>query len=213
MKKTLLTLAAAMLCGMTYAQTELLQNGGFENGVEDGWTPTENAKAKSATVTESSEARTGAKAALVAGKSSNVRMASSDYTLKAGTYTFTVYAKAATADGATVRLGYVPTTPNEKGAYDYTYAPTNLNGLSNKPDTVMADWVQLSYTFTLDAATKVNLLVMNNKNLGKDALIDDCSLTTEDGGIADGTETPDEPDEPVVNPDEGNNFVAALTDN
>lgn len=121
MKKVLLTLGAALCCAMTYAQTSLLTNGSFENGVEEGWTPTEYAKAKNATVSESSEARTGAKAALVAGKSgSNVRMASSDYLLKAGTYTFKAYAKAATEDGAAVRLGYVPVADGAAGQYYYT---------------------------------------------------------------------------------------------
>lgn len=209
MKKVLLTLGAALCCAMTYAQTSLLTNGSFENGVEEGWTPTEYAKAKNATVSESSEARTGAKAALVAGKSgSNVRMASSDYLLKAGTYTFKAYAKAATEDGAAVRLGYVPVADGAAGQYYYTQ--TNLNGFANKPDTVMGEWVELTYTFQLEATTKVDLIVMNNKTLGKDALIDDCTLTTEDGGIAEETEQPSvDPDEPA---DETNDFVAALTD-
>lgn len=198
MKKYLLTIAAVLTASLSFAQDNLLTNGGFEEGVETGWTPIAYPAAKNATVSESSEAHTGSKAALIAGNEKNVRLASTDLVLKPGTYTLTAYVKAATADGAAVRLGYVPINNGKAGSYSYS---TNKNGVNNA-DTITTEWEQLTYTFTLEAQSTVNILVMNSKNLAKDVLVDDAALTTTDGGLGEGGgETT-----------QGTDYTAALTD-
>ena len=59
-----------------------------------------------------------------------------------------------------------------------------------------------SFTFTLAAEQKICLVVMNSKNPGKDLLIDDASLKTEDGGIVGGGGVDPEPEQGnlVTNP-------------
>jgi hypothetical protein len=125
---------------------------------------------------------------LVAGnETANKRLASTELTLKAGTYQFTFYAKGA-ADGASARPGYVPVTDGKVGSYVYG---DYVNSISS------SDWTQVTYSFTLSEETTVCLVVMNPKNCG-DLIIDDASLTTSDGGLVSGgsTETPTEPETP-----------------
>lgn len=180
---------AAALCfaGSAMAQTELLQNAGFEewNGGDPAhWVSTTTAG--NATLSQSSDARTGSSSVMVKGASSNKRLAYEEMTLSPGTYTFSIYAKAATEENASARPGYAPVNDdNSMGPYVYG---EYVNDITN------AEWVQVAYTFTLEAETKVNLVVMNPKLPGKDLLLDDASLTTEDGGIV------DEPVEPEPEP-------------
>ena len=180
---------AAALCfaGSAMAQTELLQNAGFEewNGGDPAhWVSTTTAG--SATLSQSSDARTGSSSVMVKGASSNKRLAYEEMTLSPGTYTFSIYAKAATEENARACPGYAPVNDdNSMGTYVYG---EYVNDITN------AEWVQVVYTFTLEAETKVNLVVMNPKLPGKDLLLDDASLTTEDGGIV------DEPMEPEPEP-------------
>ena len=56
-------------------------------------------------------------------------------------------------------------------------------------------WVEATHEFTLEANTKVNLVVMVGKNPGQSVLIDDFSLQTNDGGLIEGDE-PEQPEEP-----------------
>jgi hypothetical protein len=98
-------------------------------------------------------------------------LASQEITLAAGTYVFSFYAKATTADAAQVRPGHVPITDGKAGTYAYgEYA--NLNNSS---------WTQVTHEFKLDAETTVCLVAMNPKkssySSGKDILIDDATLT------------------------------------
>ena len=91
--------------------TELLTNGGFENwadGYPTGWKSASTAS--SATLEQSTDKRSGASSVLVKGDpQSNKRLGSTEMTLKAGTYTFSAYLKAATAGStASAALGYVP---------------------------------------------------------------------------------------------------------
>ena len=100
-----------------------------------------------------------------------MRLASQELTLDAGTYVFTFYAKATTEDPAQVRPGYVPVTDGKVGSYVYgDYA--DINNTS---------WTLVTYEFTLDAKSTVCLVVMNpkksNYSSGKDALVDDATLT------------------------------------
>lgn len=161
--------------------TELLTNGGFENwadGYPIGWKSTSTAG--NATLEQSTDKRSGTYSVLVKGvSSSNKRLGSAEMTLKAGTYMFSAYFKAATAD-----IGYVPVDETGK-AGSYVYDADYVNGISNE------DWVTKSFTFTLSGEQKICLVIMNSGNPGKDLLVDDVSLKTEDGGIVGGVEEPD----------------------
>lgn len=152
--------------------TELLTNGGFENwadGYPTGWKSVSTAS--SATLEQSTDKRSGTSSVLVKGDpSSNKRLGSIEMTLKAGTYVFSAYFKAATADKTSARLGYVPIDEAGKpGSYVYD---EYVNEITN------ADWVTKSYTFSLTEEKKICLVVMNPKSPGKDLLIDDASFLT-----------------------------------
>ena len=185
--------------------TELLTNGGFENcadGYPTGWKSVSTAS--SATLEQSTDKRSGTSSVLVKGDpSSNKRLGSIEMTLKAGTYVFSAYFKAATADKTSARLGYVPIDEAGKpGSYVYD---EYVNEITN------ADWVTKSYTFSLTEEKKICLVVMNPKSPGKDLLIDDASLKTEDGGIVGGGGVDPEPEQGnlVINPG-FENWTAAL---
>ena len=188
LKSWLLT-TALFVAGVATAQTELLQNGGFEEW-NDGGKPVHWVTASSvgnATLSQSADARTGSSSVMVAGASSNKRLGYEEMTLLPGTYTFTVYAKAATEEAASCRPGYAPI--KEDGSADgsgYKYGDY-VNDITN------TEWVQASYEFTLAEETRLCLVVMNPKSPGKDVLLDDASLTTTDGGIVPDSEEP-EPD-------------------
>ena len=175
----------ALVCGTMSAQTELLENGGFEtwkDGVATNWQSSNSAS--SAKVSQSTDARTGEFAVLVKGEnSSNKRLAYKELNLKAGTYKMSFYAK-----GGQVRPGYaisVNGSIDGQSGYKYgSYATLSAT-----------EWTLVEHEFTLEAPTTVNIVVMNpkdNNNKGykaTDAIIDDFSLTTTDGGI-DGTVAP-----------------------
>lgn len=189
-------LAVLMLwAGQAMAQTNLLQNESFEDwadGKPVHWVSTTSAS--NATLEQSSDARTGVSSVLVKGASGNKRLASEEIKLKAGTYVFSAYVKAATAEAASITLGYVPVTDGKVGNY---YYGEYLNDLTD------AGWQLWTYEFTLSEQTEVNLLVMNSKKAGKDVLVDDVSLTTNDGGLV-GSDDPATPsvsvDDEVVFP-------------
>lgn len=195
MKKILLSFVAFLLMAVTaFAQDNLLANAGFESwtdGKADGWVPTTSAG--NGTVTQSTDAHTGSYAASLAGsKSKNYRMASQEYVLEAGTYSYSVWAKG----GANIRLGYA--IVQENGTID------SNNGYKYIGNAVVTtdEWVQYSCEFTLDAATKVNMLVLNNKSTAA-LLIDDAELVLTSGGEGGGGEggggeTPEEPEVPGV---------------
>lgn len=95
MKKILLSLFTFVATTVAaFAGDNLVENGGFEtweNGNAIGW-PTTNVG--NATVSQSTDAHSGQYALLVkAGGSSNKRLASKEYTLKAGTYTISAFVK------------------------------------------------------------------------------------------------------------------------
>lgn len=181
----------ALVCGTMSAQTELLENGGFEtweDGVATNWQSSNTASTKGKLV-QSTDARTGDYAALLKcdpntnlKKAKNVRMAYKELNLKAGTYKMSFYAK-----GGQVRPGYaisVDGTIDSSAGYKY-----------GKYITLSAtEWTLVENEFTLEAPTTINLVVMNPKTNDKgytatDAIIDDFSLTTTNGGI-DGTVAP-----------------------
>lgn len=174
----------ALVCGTMSAQTELLENGGFEtwkDGVATNWESSNSAS--SAKVSQSTDARTGEFAVLVKSETKyNKRLAYKELNLKAGTYKMSFYAK-----GGQVRPGYaisVNGSIDGKNGYKYgSYAALSAT-----------EWKLVEHEFTLEAPTTINLVVMNPKTNSKgytatDAIIDDFSLTTTDGGI-DGTVAP-----------------------
>ena len=165
----------------------LLENGDFETwsstSQPDNWKSTTTAS--SATLAQSTDAHGGSYSVLVGGSTSqNKRLAYKEITLKAGTYQMAFYAKAVDTEG-TVCPGYVPVTDGKVGQYEY-----KDNGYVDLSST---EWTQVTNTFTLDATTTVNLVVMNAKSPGMDVLVDDFTLTTNDGGLTD-----EQPEEPTV---------------
>ncbi len=185
--------------------TELLTNGGFEDWTEGypvNWKSVSTVS--NATLEQSSDKRNGNYSVLVKGTNGNKRLGSVEMTLKAGTYTFSAYFKAATAENASARLGYVLVgAEGTISGDDYKY-DDYVNDITNK------DWIAKSYTFTLETEQKVCLVVMNPKNPGKDLLVDDASLKTVDGGIADGNE-PEQP-EPDLDLYESNISMPTIAD-
>lgn len=174
----------ALVYGTMSAQTELLENGGFEtwkDGVATNWQSSNSAS--SAKVSQSTDARTGEFAVLVKGETkSNKRLAYKELNLKAGTYKMSFYAK-----GGQVKPGYaISVNGSIDGQNGYKYG--SYAALS------ATEWTLVEHEFTLEAPTTVNIVVMNPKDNKKgykatDAIIDDFSLTTTDGGI-DGTVAP-----------------------
>ena len=158
-------------------------NGDFEtwvDGLPNNWKTASTAG--NATLSQSTDAHSGSYSVCVAGTtSSNKRIGYKEMTLKAGTYTMKFYAKAATETGASVRPGYTPVDDaNKAGTYvygDYT------NGITT------SEWVEVTHEFTLEADTRLSLVIMNAKNPGGNVLIDDFTLETTDGGS---TENPGE---------------------
>ena len=150
-----------------------LTNGDFETwagGLPTGWKSASTAS--SATLEQSTDAHGGSYACIVKGdEGSNKRLGSQEITLAAGTYTFSFWVKATTSDVAQVRPGYVPVDDSNKAG---NYAYGNYANISTS-------WQQVSHEFTLDAETKVCLVVMNPKkssySSGKNVLIDDATLT------------------------------------
>ena len=166
-------------------------NGDFEtwvDGLPNNWKTASTAG--NAALSQSTDAHTGSYSVCVGGtNSANKRIGYKELTLKAGTYTMKFYAKAATPTGGSVRPGYTPVDANNKvGSYVYG---DYVNDLSN------TSWTEVTHEFTLGADTRLSLVIMNSKNPGADVLIDDFTLTTNDGGILDGgsLDTPDTPDQ------------------
>ena len=106
------------------------------------------------------------------GRSRRFRRKAEEYTLKAGTYTFTLYVK---GDGQ-VRPGYAIVEANGSiaGGDSYKYG--------GYTSTTAGEWTKVTYEFTLTEQTKVNLKTTSYAT-ASEKLVDDASLTTTDGGI------------------------------
>lgn len=191
MKKFLLFLFAALGALSMSAQTNLLENASFESwtdGKPDHWTTASSAG--NATLTQSDDAHTGKSAVQLTLESKNKRLGYQETILKAGTYTFTFWAKSADGNVTSTRGGYVDVddsnTANSKG---YKYGEYT--------DDIQGEWVKVEHTFKLEADTRVALLIMMPQKSQKTTaslLVDDASLTTEDGGIIEGGGTGEEPE-------------------
>lgn len=166
--------------------SNLLTNSSFETwsgSTPEAWKSTTTAS--SATLSQSTDAHTGAYSVCVGGnETANKRLASKEYTLKAGTYKLSAYVKGA----GQIRLGYVPVTNGKVGDYSYASGYT-----STSADT----WTEATYQFTLDKQTTVNFVLMNPKTstyaTASDKLVDDFTLATNDGGLVDDGGDDDDP--------------------
>ena len=168
----------------------ILENSDFElwtaAGQPEAWISTTTAS--SAKLSQSEDAHGGKYAVLVGShETQNKRLASKEYTLKPGSYTMSFYVK---GEGQ-VRPGYCLVgedgkIPSQNG---YIYG--------ERASSTANEWTQVTYAFKLDKQTKVNFVVMNPKKSNfaeaSDKLIDDFTVTTADGGLAEGPSQP-EPD-------------------
>ncbi len=159
----------------------LLANGSFEEwsgGTAVAWA---GPAGHNATVSQSTDARTGNYSIAVAGvANSNKRLASQSYVLAAGTYTFSVYVKANGTEAGLCRIGYVPIENGQAVSSKYTYETAAASAAP-------AEWTARVFEFTLTEQTEVAFVVMNNKvGNGASFLVDDASLTTTDGSISGG---------------------------
>lgn len=148
-------------------------NGDFEcwvSGAPNNWKSATTAG--NATLSQSSDAHGGKYSVKVGGNSSsNKRLAYKEMELKAGEYTMTFYAKAATSAGASLCQGYVIITDGKiNSSSDYKYGDYT-NNLTN------TEWVKVSHTFTIAEDGTYCMVIMNSKNPGGDLLIDDFTLT------------------------------------
>lgn len=164
----------------------LLTNGDFESwtgDAPDNWKT--SSSAGNATLTKSTDAHGGSYSVSVGfAADANKRLGYKEMTLKAGSYTFSFYAKATTAEKSQTQAGFV--NIKDDGKTDkYTYG--GYVSLNN------TEWTLVSTTFTLTADTKVSLIMMCPKNsdyaVAQNILVDDATLVTSDGGIADGGDT------------------------
>lgn len=177
MKKILLALVAFATTTFSALAGDIeVANPGFESwtgSIPDSWAQ----QGTSASYEQSTDANSGSYAICIKGaKSTNKRLASCVYKLKAGTYTFSAYVK-----GGNPKLGwatYVVGSGIDSNSYKY----------SDAVDVSGGEYVEGSMTFTLEESTHVVLILCNAKN-ANDMYADDVKLTTEDGGI---DTTPDE---------------------
>ncbi len=182
MKKFLLSILCLFCVVGISAQTNIASNPGFENWEGEVAVDWAGPIGHNATISQSTDARTGNYSIAVSGASSNKRLASKSYTLAAGTYTFSVYVKANGDEAGFCRLGYVPVVDGEAGSY--TYESANASATT-------AEWTERVYEFTLAEETTIALIVMNNKNGGGASfLVDDVTLTN--GEATEGGEGGDE---------------------
>lgn len=192
MKKTLLSLFVAATAAFTAtAQTNLVKNGDFEkwsNDRPESWVSASSAS--NAQLAQSTTAHSGTYSVKVLGSTSgNKRLATSELTLKPGTYTMTFFVKGETSTDA-ISYGYA--AKNEQGKLTYNYL-LEEDGKHAKSFTGFADWTEQQHTFTLAAETELSLLVMIRK--GSTAVyVDDFKFTTTDGGLSTGGAT--EPETP-----------------
>ena len=167
----------------------LLENSDFETW-EGGKPASWGGVSTNSKYSQSTEANSGVASILIEGASTNQRLASKNYTLKAGTYTLAAYFKSIGDATGQFRLGYAKLTDGSVAtADDYIY----ITSAAQVPST----WGQSYESFTLDAETEVVIIIMNsNKGNGASILVDDVTLTTTDGGIVEGAGS-EEPETPA----------------
>lgn len=187
MKKFLLSLFACVAALGMNAQTNLLENGDFETWVDGKPVNWKSASTVSnATLTQSTDSKEGDYAAEAAwgGAKNNKRVAYKELNLKAGSYTFFYNVKSVDPDGlAVIAPGYVQ-VENGVASSNYNYRLVEGSEKDILYTEVHAeDWMSESFSFILDHPTTICLVLMVHKSGHGNVLIDDASLTTDNGGI------------------------------
>ena len=129
----------------------------------------------SATVKKSADAHSGSYAAEVCGATSNKRLMSQEYCLKAGTYQIKVWCKGS----GYIRLGYAKLTNHivADTSNDYVY-------LSDAQQ-CSGEWTKIWDEFTLSQDTNVSFIILNNKKSnGESIFVDDVEIVTEGGALS-----------------------------
>lgn len=154
-------------------------NGDFELWDNDtqptGWKSTNTAS--SAKLEKSTDAHSGQFSVKVEGASSgNKRIAYKELELEAGTYNYSFFVKSADASKlASIIPGYA-----YKSGDTMKYPYKQVDGKNAYLNDVPADqWTEVTGSFTLDAKTVVNFVIMNSKNPGAPVLIDDYTISKE----------------------------------
>ena len=165
----------------------LIANGDFESwtgDAPDNW----NGVAGNATLEKSTDVHGGSAALLIKSNSANKRLSYKAIKLKKGTYHISLYAKAVTGTSK-IAPGYVAIINGAPDSQNYMYIETY-------PE-VGTSWTKIDHSFTLGADTEVCLVIMKHKSTSNDVIIDDYSLTSSDGGLIDGGDTPGGGDTPA----------------
>ena len=154
------------------AQDNLVKNGDFENwdgGVPAQWQKSSKGSPSNATVKEAAEGRSG-KALEVEHKGKGKNAQNSRYhcdalQLKAGNYTLSFYAKAASK--GVVSGGWHPTGATGVKGYNYGQELEVDNN----------EWKQFTFQFTLDKDASIDVFVVNKQKSEGAVLFDDVTLT------------------------------------
>ena len=154
------------------AQDNLVKNGDFENwdgGVPAQWQKSSKDSPSNATVKEAAEGRSG-KALEVEHKGEGKKAQNSRYhcdalQLKAGNYTLSFYAKAASK--GVVSGGWHPTGATGVKGYNYGQELEVDNN----------EWKQFTLQFTLDQDASIDVFVVNKKKSEGAVFFDDVTLT------------------------------------
>lgn len=165
----------------------LIANGDFESwtgNAPDNW----NGVAGNATLEKSTDVHGGSAALLIKSNSANKRLSYKAIKLKKGTYNISLYAKAVTGTSK-IAPGYVAIINGAPDSQNYMYIETY-------PE-VGTSWTKVEHSFTLGADTEVCLVIMKHKSTSNDVIIDDYTLTSSDGGLIDGGDTPGGGDTPA----------------
>lgn len=177
------------------AQDNLVKNGDFENwdgGVPAQWQKSSKGSPSNATVKEAAEGRSG-KALEVEHKGEGKKAQNSRYhcdalQLKAGNYTLSFYAKAASK--GVVSGGWHPTGATEPKDYKYGQELEVDNN----------EWKQFTLQFTLDKDASIDVFVVNKKKSEGAVFFDDVTLTA-DGATPAPQPKPEPKPEPKPTPD------------
>ena len=186
------------------AQDNLVKNGDFESwdgGAPAQWQKSGKGSPSNATVKEAAEGRSG-KALEVEHKGKGKNAQNSRYhcdalQLKAGNYTLSFYAKAASK--GVVSGGWHPTGATGVKGYNYGQELEVDNN----------EWKQFTFQFTLDKDASIDVFVVNKQKSEGAVLFDDVTLTA-----VGTTPTPDPKPEPKPEMPVGATvYEKALTDN
>lgn len=153
------------------AQDNLVKNGDFENwdgGVPAQWQKSSKDSPSNATVKEAAEGRSGKALEVDKGegkKAQNSRYHCDALQLKAGNYTLSFYAKAASK--GVVSGGWHPTGATGVKGYNYGQELEVDNN----------EWKQFTLQFTLDQDASIDVFVVNKKKSEGAVFFDDVTLT------------------------------------